>query len=548
MSIVPAAMPGRRRHAAFNPGPEEIPAHAAVEWSVVNAEGAFVLRKPDKDDSPTAFFNTETAIAVNGYGFITKHLPTWALYHAADGNPSNGESLGTRAGFWELYRGYEGFLVWGGADGEKVYVQSDLTCRETGGTGGYYYTPTFENPCCGLPLPRTICLNHIGSASHDGGITLDFWNACYAGRPSYASTVGGVASDGLTPPPWIPDLRTSPIVSGHTGSIHDYWPFIWENILSLGCDTSITSIDAASPGRKNWLPTWWSPVYHDFDCANFETSEGVISSSGIFTTVHKYAEESEYYSFYVFMNLDYPQITYSIFGGVQTSKRCALTFVQLKKSKITYSSQARTSGVPSGPWVVRHNISWPDKDWCQIMYQQGYREQGDYSLTQQNCKNTLTCDPFSMQVYMKHKGTTTFFSPPGVGDWTDYALYLTEIQAVCPTYDMVTNMFGFAFVTQLNPDTANELSATCTEDQDCHLEWQITGYPIIGYIDDDPEQPIYDYDNPIYGWVTVCTGTGTYTASGPRVDLFICANGDPFPPPADPINAQADTFQEDTFQ
>jgi hypothetical protein len=150
MSIVPAAMPSRRRHAAFNPGPEEIPAHAAVEWSVVNADGAFVLRKPDKDDSPSAFFNTETAIPVNGNGYITKHLPSWALYHAADGNPTNGESLGTRAGFWELYRGYEGFIVWGGADGEKVYVQSDLTCRDlsAGGYYGYYPTRKVIGCCC----------------------------------------------------------------------------------------------------------------------------------------------------------------------------------------------------------------------------------------------------------------------------------------------------------------------------------------------------------------------------------------------------------------
>lgn len=192
MSIVPAAMPSRRRHSAYNPGPEEIPAHAAVEWSVVNADGAFILRKPDKDDSPTAFFNTETAIPVGGYGYVTKHLPTWALYHAADGTPSNGESLGTRAGFWEIYRGYEGFLVWGGADGEKVYVQSDLTCRETGGADYYYYSrrrnPKFGSTCCsGKALSSVLQANVIGTTAHDTGVNLYRWNGGY-----------------YNPVPWLP--------------------------------------------------------------------------------------------------------------------------------------------------------------------------------------------------------------------------------------------------------------------------------------------------------------------------------------------------------
>lgn len=162
--IVPAAMPGRRRFPAYNPLDEEVPAHGAVEWNVVDQFGNFVLRKPDKDDSNTAFLNTESPIPPKGYGFITRHFPLWAKYNPDDGDPVNGESLGTRAGFWELYRGYEGFLVWGGADGEKVYVQSDLTCRDLkkgGYYSGYYPTPSqprYPNGCSGCNCCPCICV------------------------------------------------------------------------------------------------------------------------------------------------------------------------------------------------------------------------------------------------------------------------------------------------------------------------------------------------------------------------------------------------------
>lgn len=512
---------------------EDIPPFAALEVVTFRGDkGQTSVRKPTEDGATRIVFNLGGTIRANGgTGSGAVNWPVRALYDDADGTPATSESWGTKAGSFKLAKGKFGLrAIAGTMDGPSVLFFPESTCRTTTSFLSYY--ETFDNPCCGGVLPKTLCANHIGSLGHDGGVTLDFWNALPADRPSYPQTGGsGLAADGIIPPPWIPDIRTESWASGVSGKIHDGFPFLWESIMNVGCDTSKISLDANSPGRKNWLPTWWSPLYHDFDCAYFETAEGIRSSNGVFSTVHKWAEESEYYSFYVYMNLDYPVKHISSGFSNYTSKRCALTLVQLKKTSMTYSTQDRVAGVPSGPWTVVHNTSWPNKDWAQVMIQQGYIETGDYPPTQQLCNNTLICDPFALQTFMKNLTPLNVMRPSGIGTFCDYALILTAMQAICPVFDMVANMFGFGFVTQLNGEYANEPGAECTEDQECHQEWQIVDYPIIGYVDDDPDQPIYDYDNPIYGYVTVCNGLGTYTATGPRVDTFVCNNGDPFPDP-----------------
>lgn len=141
---------------AKNISGEDIPAFAAVERVSVDNQGTWYVQKPTRDDHPSAYLNAGARITKDGHGIVTRDFPAWAYYNAADGDPENGESIGTRSGFWQLHRGYEGFLVWGGADGKKVLVQSDLTCRELsdGGYYGYYvnYILCAEgSPCARVP-------------------------------------------------------------------------------------------------------------------------------------------------------------------------------------------------------------------------------------------------------------------------------------------------------------------------------------------------------------------------------------------------------------
>jgi hypothetical protein len=139
------ADPGRAQKfvSVLNMSGETIPAWAAMEPYGVDGSGALMVRKPTVDDSPTALLNGGSVIGKGDYGAGTYHMATWAYYNVADGTPATGESIGTRAGYWPLYRGYEGFLVWGGAFNSIIQVQRDVTCRSltAGGYGGYGYYP-----------------------------------------------------------------------------------------------------------------------------------------------------------------------------------------------------------------------------------------------------------------------------------------------------------------------------------------------------------------------------------------------------------------------
>lgn len=142
---------GRHRRLPFqNTSTDEtIPAYGAFEISGYTDGGIALARKPDKDDSGIAHLNTDAAVPPQGFGISHRHFPSWANYESGDGDVANGEYIGTRAGSYKLHRGYEGFIVWGAADGQKVWVQSDLTCRAPF-PGAYYYSPppNVLPPCC----------------------------------------------------------------------------------------------------------------------------------------------------------------------------------------------------------------------------------------------------------------------------------------------------------------------------------------------------------------------------------------------------------------
>lgn len=204
-----------------NKSGEVVPPYAAVKLKKSRAgeATAHLGYKPDKDDDPYVVFNGPFEVQPEETGFSTADYPMWAAYADGDGDPDNGESLGTRAGHWELHRGYEGFLVWGGAGDGRVFVQIDVTCRSSmaGGYYGYYTPPKPSNPSyflgcylCNpaLYLPSVLCANHVDSLGHDTGLLLKRWNGGYGAPvpwlPAFLTENSGGA--GITASGWFSDL------------------------------------------------------------------------------------------------------------------------------------------------------------------------------------------------------------------------------------------------------------------------------------------------------------------------------------------------------
>lgn len=122
---------------ARNNGTDNIPPGAAVERMGYDLYGNILVRRPTTDNSATAYINSDAWImAANnnngtaGVGVVTNDFPAVAKLNTGDGIPANGEYLGTRAGYFELFRGYTGFIAWGGGsyDPEKIVVQRDSDC------------------------------------------------------------------------------------------------------------------------------------------------------------------------------------------------------------------------------------------------------------------------------------------------------------------------------------------------------------------------------------------------------------------------------------
>lgn len=174
----------RQRFTDFvNISGEEIPAYAALEIVSVDSDLTVYVTKPTKNDANFVLINGRTRVPVGEGGSCTNHMPTWAYYNAEDGEPENGDTLGTRAGFWSLHLGYEGFLVWGGVHNNIVFVQRDMMCREEG--GGYYQTERGPVTLCDCEI---CCLLTATISVNDGS---DNWT-----EPVEVSlTCGGTITD-----------------------------------------------------------------------------------------------------------------------------------------------------------------------------------------------------------------------------------------------------------------------------------------------------------------------------------------------------------------
>lgn len=178
MIIQPRTQFGRIRWQPFlNDSGEAIPPWSLLEPTDFN--GIYhTVQKPTVDDSAWVFLNGSREIPIGGYGSGTWDLPNLAKYEEGDGTPAWGESWGSRAGFWGLSRGYEGFLMMGpGADG-RVMVERDTNCV-SGAAGnpyyGYFYWPypPFNRsscPCCFQTAYQwDIIIDSVASGGMCGG-------------------------------------------------------------------------------------------------------------------------------------------------------------------------------------------------------------------------------------------------------------------------------------------------------------------------------------------------------------------------------------------
>lgn len=148
---------------------ETAPAYGACEVERFLSDGTAVIKKPDRDDSPAAWIIGGASIEDKAGGLITWMMPSKALLNDIDGEPDNGESLGTRSGYWQLHRGYEGFLVWGlpspTDEPTGIVIQRDTLCRQQssdGYYGAYYSTqssssPRLPNGCGGCNCCPCVC-------------------------------------------------------------------------------------------------------------------------------------------------------------------------------------------------------------------------------------------------------------------------------------------------------------------------------------------------------------------------------------------------------
>lgn len=133
-----------------NTSGEEVPPYAAMEPVSMGSDGILLVTKPNRDDSNTALINGPARIAVNGRGFGSYEWPLIARYDTNESAASNGQALGTRSGYWALYPGYEGFIVWGQRSSDAYVVQRNNVCL--GATGVYqagYYPRLGRGFCCG---------------------------------------------------------------------------------------------------------------------------------------------------------------------------------------------------------------------------------------------------------------------------------------------------------------------------------------------------------------------------------------------------------------
>lgn len=104
----------RRLPAKNNNSATAIPAYGCVVVidvyvDPVSGEAYNLVDQPMRDSDKLAYFNSETAIDPDGYGFIQTDFPALALYDSADGTPGLDESWGSKAGSYKLAKNKAGF-------------------------------------------------------------------------------------------------------------------------------------------------------------------------------------------------------------------------------------------------------------------------------------------------------------------------------------------------------------------------------------------------------------------------------------------------------
>lgn len=240
---------GQRPLTFINLSSEIMPPFAAMQIRAVDLDGTHYVQKPDADDLPPqkVFLNGPTSVKPNGSGTAQNSIPYRAMFSLGDGPTDNRESVGTRAGFWELYRGFEGFLVRGmplETVGEIV-VQPDVTCREL--VSGVYYGSG------GSPYQRCVkcCGCDEDGMSGPGGAAPLSLNVTIT--PACVTTPFTFVINGDYPSPPSPDLAAginecqNKAGGGDEGLNITYYGSMQEN-YAIPQNVSLVPCDGSFPG------------------------------------------------------------------------------------------------------------------------------------------------------------------------------------------------------------------------------------------------------------------------------------------------------------
>lgn len=115
-SLTPDSDIQRRLPAKNNSSENKVPPHGCITIvgvfvDEVSGESYALVDRPTADNDKLAYFNTETEMEEEGFGFIQTDFPALALYDSADGTPGLDEKWGSEANSYKLKKGKSGFFT-----------------------------------------------------------------------------------------------------------------------------------------------------------------------------------------------------------------------------------------------------------------------------------------------------------------------------------------------------------------------------------------------------------------------------------------------------
>jgi hypothetical protein len=170
-----------------------IPAFGLVKVSEVDADGTLQVTRPDADGQDV-YVNGPVKIVQGGYGNVTRDWPAFALYTAADGTPTNGDTWGAKSGDFTLRKGFAGFTIEGGVNAGLTIV---LTRGRAASAKAAYINFTLPSALAATDASKATCtVNSYWGGGANPGSSVTVYNQAASSNYIFAAGSGkhGVAS------------------------------------------------------------------------------------------------------------------------------------------------------------------------------------------------------------------------------------------------------------------------------------------------------------------------------------------------------------------